>query len=312
MKLINPFRFALVLSLLSAGFFQPACAVTTEADQDKLRIHTGMPAKASDALFAYTVEWRIDDGEIYRATGLSFFNATKISPTANAIIAKRLVNALKDGLVQVDPGWRGINVSQPKDQPELIVANKTGNSIATVTVRDYSNQALSYDLTDKSFNEGGVQVAIDLVLAVDIEYVEGISSIKPQTASQGDIEISIDNQTPINIKTDGKTTRELEEEIAKQLSASHLSETPLYPALSTDSRNFKAFDGSEVQLLNLAAHSLAIKVNDPSLGVLTKFKFKDENYSVKVIEPRFMFLAVVMIGILAAGYFGYQKYIKKA
>jgi|GEM_PF-5490716 len=42
-----------------------------------------------------------------------------------------------------------------------------------------------------------------------------------------------------------------------------------------DTRNIKPFDGAEVQLLNAAAKRVQIDVNDPSLGVLVKFKFKD-------------------------------------
>lgn len=314
MKLINPFY--LTLALLSSGvLFQPACAgMTTAADQEKLRIHTGMPKKASDSLFSYTAEWRIDDGELYRTTGLSFLNAAKIdSSTPAAQITKKLLTAMKDGMVQLDPNWRGITVSQPQDQPELTIANKAGYSLTSITVRDYTNQALSYDLADKNFEAGGVQIAIDLVLAADVEYLEGFSSKKSQTASQGDIEIRIGDQKPIQIKTDGKTTRELEVEITRQLTSSHLSETPLFSGLvSTDTRNNKPFDGSEVQLLNLAAKSIFIDIRDPALGVLTKFKFKDENYSVKVIEPRFMLAILALTSILAVGYFRLRNSKKQA
>jgi len=136
-----------------------------------------------------------------------------------------------------------------------------------------------------------------------VEYLDGFSSTKPRIASQGLIEVSIDNQKPVQIKTDGKTTRELEEELARQLSGSYLSENPLYPGMVTnDTRNNKPFDGSEVQLLNLSGKSIGINITDPSLGVLAKFKFKDENHTVKVMEPRFMLGVLALAAFLAVGY----------
>ncbi len=299
-------KLALALSLvLSNLLYQTAHADATPAGHDKLRINTGMPRKTSDSLFSYTAEWRIDDGEIYRSTGLSFLNAAKIdSATPAAQITKKLLTSMKDGMIQLDPNWRGITLSQPQDQAELLISNKAGYSLTTVTVRDYSNQALRFDLIDKSFSADGVQVGLDLVFAADVEYLDGFSSKKALTASQGEIQIVIDDQKPVQIKTDGKTTRELEQEIAKALISSQLSETPLYPGMVTkDTRNNKPFDGSEVQFLNLAAKSIAIDISDPALGVLMKFKYKDENRSVQVAEPRFMLGVLALIVIVTIGYF---------
>lgn len=278
-----------------------------------MRIHTGSPKKTSDSLFSYTVEWRVDEGKRYHSTGLSFLNAKKIDPAApTAQITKKLVTAMKDGMTQLHPDWRGIVIEQPQDQAELKIANKAGYSLANVTIKDYSNQALRYDLGGgKHFNSEGIQVAIDLVLAADVEYLDNFSAKRSQTASQGDIIIQIDDQKPIQIKTDGKSTRELEQEIVRQLSISLLSETPLVAGvIDKDKRNNKPFDGSEVQLLNLAAKSIAIDITDPALGVLTKFKFKDETGAVNATEPRFMLATLGLIGILAAGYF-WRKNAKK-
>lgn len=313
MKLINPKHLALTLSFLAAGVTsQPTSAVTTPAEQDKLRIHTSLPKKASDSLFSYTVEWRVDEGEMFRAVGLSFLNAAKIDSANPGIVAKKLVTAIKDGMVQLDPNWRGISASQTQDQPELTVSNKEGYSLTTVTVKDYTNQAMRYDMLDKSFNSEGVQIAIDLVLAADVEYLEKFSAKKGQNASQGAIEITIDGQKPVHIATDGKTTREIESEIAQQLTDSQVSELPLFPSLvGKDTRNNKPFDGSEVQLLNPVAKSITIDVTDPALGVLTKFKFKDENHSVKVFEPRFMLIFLALASVGAAGYFWYTNFRKQ-
>lgn len=308
MKFIQPLTF--VLTCLAACMsLSPAYALPTPESQDLLRIHNTLPKKASDALFSYSVEWRIDQGEIYRATGLSFLNSTKLKEgTPAGVVTKKLVTSLKDGMVQLDPNWRGIHVNQIADQAEFTISNKEGYSLTTITVRDYSNQAIRYDLPAHSLSAEGVQAAIDLVLAVDVEYLDKFSAQKPNTASQGEIEITFDDLAPIKVKTDGKTTRQLEEEIAQQLTTAHLSELPLYPGLVTnDTRNNKPFDGSEVQLLNIPAKSLTINITDPALGVLTKFKFRDDNYSVKVFEPRFILLLVAVLGVAAGGYFWWTK-----
>ncbi|MCQ8104816.1 hypothetical protein NP590_11920 [Methylomonas sp. SURF-2] len=274
-----------------------AVAAATPAERDSLRLHAGMPKKAGDSLFSYTLEWRLDDEELYRVTGMSFLNPDKIDGEASpGRIAKKLVTAVKDGMIQLDPRWRGVSVTQPGDEPELDIANKAGYALTSAVFRDYSNQAMGFDLRGKNFNAAGVQLAIDLVYAADVDYLDGFTARKAQTASTGNIEIRIDQQEPMRIKTDGKTSKELEAEIAAQLMQAQLSETTLVPhIINKDKRNNKPFDGSEVQLSNLAAKSLHIEVSDPSLGVLVKFKFKDENRSVKVAEPRFMMAALAVL-----------------
>ena len=100
MKPIKPFHFALTLSIFfSSALFQPAFAIpTTTAGQDTLRIHTSLPKRPSDSLFSYTAEWRVDDGELYRSTGISFLNAAKIdSSTPSPLITKKLLTAMKMG-----------------------------------------------------------------------------------------------------------------------------------------------------------------------------------------------------------------------
>jgi hypothetical protein len=83
-----------------------------------------------------------------------------------------------------------------------------------------------------------------------------------------------------------------------------LGNSALVPHIvNKDTRNNKPFDGSEVQLLNLAAKRVSIEVTDPSLGVLMKFKFKDDNSTVKVAEPRFMMGVFGVLIALVLGYF---------
>ena len=308
MKIDNQLCLALAL-FSSSALFQPGYA-TTPANQDVLHIHTGMPARPVDSLFSYTVEWRVDEGELFRTTGMTFLNATKIDGSSTAAVAKKLLIAIKDGMTQLDPTTRGITLQQPEDKPELIIANKAGYSFTTVTFRDYSNQSLSFDFGAKSFSADGVEIAIDLVRTADVEYLDGFKSRHAaEVTSKGEIEITIDAQKPILVKSDGKTTQEIEAEISRRISQSHLSTTPLYPGLITkDTRNNKPFDGSEVQLANLAAKSIAIDIRDPELGVLTKFKFKDQNRSVKIMEPKFMLAA---LGLGSLGMLGFIWYRNK-
>ena len=290
MNIINPLRLALSFSLFSSAvLFQPALAIpATPAGQDVLHIHTGVPQRHHDSLFSYTAEWRMDDGEVYRSTGISFLKAAQNdTAVTGATIARKILTALKDGMIQLDPNWRGVTVVQPPEQAEVVIANKNGFSLTTVTVRDYSNQPLSYNLDNKSFQQDGVQIGLDLMYSAEVE------SKKSLVASTGEIEIGIDDQKPLIIKTDGKTTKQLEEEIARQLPGAHFSDKPLYDGMvSNDTRNNKPFDGGEVQLPHFAGKSIHIFINDPALGVLTKFKFKDENYTVKIIEPRVMIAAL--------------------
>ena len=301
MKLIT--RIPLALALLATSLpFQPAHAVTTPAEQNKLRIHTGLPKKTGESLFSYTAEWQQDEGKLYHSTGMSFLDANKMDEPA--IVAKKLATSMKDGMTQLYPNWRGLVVDQPQDQAELLLSNKAGYALTSVVVRDYTNQALSFDLAGKNFNAEAVRLAIDLVLAADVEYLDKFSGQKPKTASQGDIEIRIGDQKPIQIKTDGKTTREIETEIARQLTVSKLSETTLVESQAgKDTRNIKPFDGSEIQLLNLAAKSVSIDVTDPSLGVLVKFKFKDDSPATDK-EPRSLLIILSgLIGLVVGGYF---------
>lgn len=303
MKLIT--RIPLALALLASSLsFQSAYAVTTPAAQNKLRIHTSLPKKAGESLFSYTATWQQDGGKLYHSTGMSFLDANKTDEsTATAKIAKKLASSIKESMIRLDPSWRGLVVDQPQERAEFILSNKAGYALTSLVFRDYTNQALSFDLVDKSFNAEAVQSAFDLVLAADVEYLDKFSAQKSKTASGGEIEIRIDHQKPIQIKTDGKTTLELETEIARQLAGAKLSETTLVTSqIGKDTRNIKPFDGSEIQLLNLAAKSVSIDITDPSLGVLVKFKFKDETPAINA-EPRFMLILLGLLGLMLAGYF---------
>ena len=312
MKFIT--RPSLTLVLLTASLScQMVDAAPTPAGQQQLRLHTSLPKKTGESLFSYTAEWQLDGGKLYHSTGMSFLDANKIDDTsALGKMTKKLATSMKDGMTQLDPNWRGLIVEQPEEQAELILSNKAGYALDSVVLRDYTNQALRFDLVGKSFNTDQVQLAFDLVLAADVEYLDKFSGQKPKTAAQGDIEIRIDDHAPIQIKTDGKSTREIETEITRQLGGSKLSETTLVASqVHKDTRNIKPFDGSEVLLANLAAKSVAIDIKDPSLGVLVKFKFKNQNTTADN-EPRSMLVVLGLLGLVVAGYFWRNKTKKSA
>jgi hypothetical protein len=301
-------RIPLTFALLASLSLQSALAVETPAKQNQLRIHTSLPKKFGESLFSYTAEWRQDGGKLYHSTGMSFLDANKFDESASAApVAKKLVGSMKESMIRLDPSWRGISLEQPEQQAEFILSNKMGYALTSVVFRDYTNQALTFDLVDQNFNASAVQLALDLVLAADVEYLDKFSAQKSKMAAGGEIQIKIDDQNPVHIKTDGKTTAEIEAEIAKQLSVSKVSGTSLVTSqIGKDTRNIKPFDGSELQLLNLTAKAVSIDITDPSLGVLVKFKFKDENPSIDS-EPRSILIVLVLLGLLIIGYFWHKK-----
>lgn len=293
---------------------QPTWAAMTPADSVVLRMQTGLPKKGNESLFSYTVEWQQDGEKLYRATGLSFLNAAKVeNEDAAGKISKKIAGSLKESMIRLDPSWRGIIVSQPEDKPEVNIANKAGYALTSAVFRDYTNQSLSFDLPGKSFATAGVQLAIDLVYAADVDYLDGFTSRKAQTASQGIIEIQIDAQKPVLIKTDGKTTHQLETEIAHELTSAALSGSTLLPhVIGKDKRNNKPFDGSEVQIPHLAGNSIRIDIADPALGVLMKFKFKDDTSAATVDKPNFLMALLGLLSLAAVGYILLQKKKKTA
>ena len=309
----NKNKFSALLSVITLAmilFNQAALAEETPAGQDQLRLHTGTPKRTGDPVFSYTVEWRVDGGLTYRGTGLLFVKGSdNRKPTTDIQIAKNMVSALNDGMVQQYPSWRGVLPENTPDQPELVLSNKDGFSFTHITFRDYTNQKITYDVLGKTFNVADIDMAIDMVFAADIDYIEGFTMAKPKKTDkhQGSIEISIDDDKPVIIKTNGKTTEQLEKEIASALGSAVLSTKPLYPSLKDrDNRNNKPFDGSEVHMTHLPAKSITIDINDPSLGVLTKFKYSDTNQTTEMFDDPVSIIA--LLGFLAIGFVGFTWY----
>lgn len=74
-------------------------------------------------------------------------------------------------------------------------------------------------------------------------------------------------------------------------------------------RNIAAFDGSEVQFMNLQGQSITVDVNDPSLGVITKFRLKDPGGSASKAISNYLIPLLAVIGLGA--YFLKDRFLKK-
>jgi hypothetical protein len=296
-------------------FFQPILSLATPAGADNVRIHTGTPRKIGDSLFSVTTEWRQDQALTYLATGMLFLSGPDSKKSPSAIkVAKKLVTGIKDSMVYLYPDWRGANPVQSTGEPEVTISNHEGFSFIYMTIKDYANQEITYDMVNKSFSSAGVEVAIDLVLASGVESVlsRRMGKTKKSTGGgDGEIQIKIDQQF-ITVKTKGKNIQQLEEEIASALSSATISHSPLYANLKDgNERNNPPFDGSEVQIKHLAANALTIDLTDPNLGVWIKFKFKDENKSHSIMEPASMIEIVAILALLGFGFVWFTR-MKKA
>ncbi len=305
--------FTLLCTLTFGAFSQPVLsAPVTPAGQDKLHIQTDAPKKNGETLFSYTVTWRIDGGLTYRSTGLTFLHGPDMATaTAAKDVPDKVVIALNDAMEYLYPSWRGTLVEQVGDKNEVMLSNKQGFDFTELTFRDYSNQKLTYDLVGKSFSAADVGIAIDIVYAADVENIADFAPNKPKSASGGFVEVSIDGGEPVSVKTDGKSNSQIEQELARALAGkAQFSSTPIFPNIKDETtRNYKPFDGGEVQLLNLNAKSITIDINDPSLGVLTKFNFPDVNKPVDVAHK---LPYVIGTGVVVAiGLFVYFMFFKE-
>lgn len=294
------FTFAVAFS----GF-----AFALPAEQNELQIQTSDSKKSSETAFSTLVTWRKGDANLHRVNGLIFINGFESkNPTSAADIARKATSALNADIQYHAPNERGAIAKNEKDKAEFSVSNKEGFDLAQITTRDYANQTLRYDMSNKSFGSASVDVAIDLVYSADVEFIEGFSSGLNKKTAGGFVKVTIDNAPAIEIKTDGKTTEQLEKELAQLIgSKAQFSSLPIFPNyVEEHSRNYKSFDGGEVQLLKLNAQSISIEVVDAGLGVLTKFSFPDTNKPTDVANK-----VPYIFGSLLTAFLGYLFYMMK-
>ena len=284
-------------------------AHSATAGQDKIRVTSESEIKkAGDSLFSLTVQWRHNNERTYESTAMAFINGPdRLRPDSPISAAKKLKSAMYDALEELYPKSRGVSAETPKDQPEVTISNNADFSFTRVTFRDYANQKLSYDLKGKSFGMAQVNFSVDMVYFADIAYIDEFAPPKQTQASGGGITINIDENPAIQVTTKNKTTREIEQELANTLSQASFSNLSIIPhSRGGGKRNSKPFDGGEIQFTNLAANKITIDVKDPSLGVLTKFQFKD---TVKEQEASsYIKWAIAILILLGAGYFFYSWY----
>ncbi|NOQ63455.1 MAG: hypothetical protein GQ582_02955 [Methyloprofundus sp.] len=271
------------------------------ANTQQLELQTSESKRTGETALSYLVSWRKGESRLYNANGLTFISGTEMAaPTSSSEVAYKLTKALNGAIDHDSPHLRGAIATNK--QSTLSVSNRDGFDLARITVRDYSNQELEYSLAGKSFNAAKVDIAIDVVYSAAVEYIRGFSTGIKQEAAGGFIGVTIDSNTPIKIMTKGKTSEQIEKELAAAIGAkAHFSSSPIFPNFEQiRSKNYKSFDGGEVQISDLKARRIMIDVNDSGLGVLTKFDFTNVEKPVDMASN-----LPYIIALLLASIFGY-------
>jgi hypothetical protein len=291
--------FISTLTFSNLGFALPA-------EQNQLRIQTEKSKRKGDTAFSTFVSWRKGGSTEHRANGLIFVNGFESKNATSAItLAKKAAKSLNAGINYDSPHARGAIADYVKDESRYLVSNREGFDLAYITTRDYSNQKLHYDIPNKDFKTASIDVAIDVIYSATVEYIDNFSKPNQEKAAGGTITITLDENKPIKIKTAGKTIKTIEKEIAEALGVqAEFSSTALYPNfVALKSRNYKSFDGGEVQLKQLKANSITIDVEDSGLGVLTKFKFPDIHQPMAIASNMPYILGGLFAGFVAFGFY---------
>ena len=303
------------LVLLSTfAIILPNVASALPAGQNQFLLKTGTPKRSGSTAFSYLVSWRKGDSNPHRASALAFINGSDSeTPGTDVEAARKITKALNAGVAIESPHDRGAVAKIRKNKAEVLVSNQAGFDLTHITVRDYTNQDLHYSIPGKSFKAASIDISIDFVYSAAVEYAAGFSTGIKHEAAGGFVKVTIDKKAPIEIKTDGKSTREIENELAQVLgSIAQFSSTSIYPNyVELRSKNFKPFDGGEVQLPSLNAKSITIDVNDSGLGVLTKFDFPDVNKPTDVVGKMPYIIGFLVVGILGFVFYTSKKTLGK-
>jgi len=294
-KKISGIVFFTALFSLSSGVH------SSPAKTQQLVLQTSESKRLGETALSYLVTWRKGESRLYNANGLTFISGSETSePTTSAEAAYKLSKALNGAIDHDSPHLRGAIASNNKSV--LTVNNRDGFDLTRITVRDYSNQELEYSLAGKYFDAAAVDIAIDIVYSAEVEYMRGFSKGIKKESSGGLITITIDSNAPIKIITNGKTNEQIEKEIAKALGAkAKFSTSAIFPNFEQiRSKNYKSFDGGEVQISALKARNIIIDVNDSGLGILTKFDFTNVEKPVDMANN-----LPYLVGLILAGVFGY-------
>jgi len=294
--------------LLSCLLGVPSISMANPERTDQLLIQTSAPKRTIETSFSTMVSWQKEGINFNKSNGLAFIKGTTAKKPLTAIeVNKKVAGSLNAAIKTEAPSDRGASTEISKDKAEFLIFNKASFAIDRITTRDYTNQTLSYRVPGKSFSSAAVDISINLVYTAAVEYVRDFSSdIKYETAG-GSVTITIDKDTPIVLQTKGKSTQQLEVEMAQALGSKAIfSSTAIYPNFTENrSKNYKAFDGGEVQLPRLGAKSITIDINDSGLGVITKFRFP---YIAKARnESDDIFPIIAFLIAAGLGYFFYTR-----
>jgi len=295
--------------LLACLMGLPSISTANPEKNDQLLIQTSTPKRTIETSFSSMVSWQKEGINFNKANGLTFIKGINDKKPMTAIeVAKKVSGSLNAAIKTEAPSDRGAISKLSNDKAELLIYNKESFAVDRITTRDYTNQTLSYSIPGKSFSSASVDISINLVYTAAVEYVRNFTSDIKYEAAGGTVTITIDNNTPLVVQTKGKSTLQLETEIAQALgSKASFSLLPIYPNFTENrSKNYKAFDGGEVQLIGLNAKSITIDINDSGLGVLTKFRFP--NTAKAKNDSNNMF---PIIGFLIAAGLGYFFYSRK-
>ncbi len=269
------------ISLLTVVLGSQMAWTEIASADDELRIYTGAPQKNGESFISISGRWVMSDGLETGFTGLAFVNGPdQPKPDTAASVAKKVAKSVARGMAYMRGSIRGITATVIKDgeKPGYEIKNKKGISLSSLVIRDFTNDQFTAETGSDSFSASGVKVAFDLaesdIVAQAVVNYSGPS--KTFRASGGGIDISIGKKKLVTVKTANKTTEQIEKDLARAIGGK-FSSSSLFPVKTEkrDRKNIRPFDGGEVHLNSISAKSYTVEVKDPSIGLITKYQFKE-------------------------------------
>ncbi len=274
-------RFTFVIGALLWGWSYSVVAEIPEG-RDELRIHTGTPEKKGESIVSISGRW-LAEGDLQTGfTALTFINGPDEAKADSALsLAKKVAKSAKRGMAYLRISLRGLAVEFVKDpkDPQYVIRNKEGIPLSKITIRDFTNQKFTAEIGAKSFNSHGTKVALDFVEGAAVAKIVlnfSADDLKTFHAEGGGIDVTMGDGKTVSVETANKTTKEIEKALAAKVNGS-FSSSPLFPdeREKRDKKNIKPFDGGEVALGGISAKTFTVHVKDPSIGVVTRFQFKE-------------------------------------
>ncbi len=277
--------FIIASATVAMGLAAPAVWSKTPEGKDAFMVIPSAPQKPGENLYSITARWRIDQDLTYESSGMAFVKGPKMdTPDTGKSVSHKIAMGLNDGLVDQYPKWRGVLIGEATaddGSDAFNVSNKAGFSFMHIILRDYSNQTTRLVSRASSFKAGAIKLAIDVVsaAAVDNPMAAAMGAQKRSyDSTNGAIEITLGDGKTVRVETEGKESKQIEQELASKINGATASGSSITPHTKDgDARNLKPFDGGEIDLLNLDTNTITISVTDPKLGVLYKFAYLDDN-----------------------------------